>query len=66
MGKVAKVLGVGVKGGLEVLVERDVIDAGDLVEGVVVLRVTKPIQCRGASMVLCSRRPCSTDHCSGH
>lgn len=53
MGKVAKVLRVGVKGGLEVLAERDVIDAGDLVEGFVVLRVTKPIQCRGGSVVLC-------------
>jgi hypothetical protein len=49
-------------GTLEVLVNRDTLDAGDLVEGVVVLRVTKPIQCRGRSVVLCSGSPHPT-HC---
>lgn len=47
MGKVAKAFGVGVKGALCVLLERDAFDAGEVVQGVVMLRVAKPIECRG-------------------
>jgi hypothetical protein len=35
---------------LEVVVERDAFYTGELVEGAVVLRVIKPIQCRGKSV----------------
>jgi hypothetical protein len=38
---------------LEVVVERDAYYTGELVEGAVVLRVTKPIQCQGKSIPRC-------------
>ncbi|RLN93266.1 hypothetical protein BBJ28_00023146 [Nothophytophthora sp. Chile5] len=45
MGKVAKVLGVGVKGRLRVVLDRAHYTAGDFIQGSVVLSVSAPIDC---------------------
>jgi len=48
MGKVAKCLGIGVKGSVRVVLRRESYAAGDMVQGQVVLRVSRPIECEGA------------------
>lgn len=56
MGKISKVFGVGVKGSLEVFLNHDGFDAGDLIEGIVALHVTKPIETRGIYTLLLPMR----------
>lgn len=47
MGKVAKRLGIGVKGSVRVKLHRESYAAGDVVQGQLVLRVTRPMECGG-------------------
>ncbi|ETN23259.1 hypothetical protein PPTG_02884 [Phytophthora nicotianae INRA-310] len=50
MGKVAKCLGIGVKGSIRVMLHRESYAAGDLVQGQLVLRVSRPIECEEFSL----------------
>ncbi|KAG6615422.1 Arrestin domain-containing protein A [Phytophthora cinnamomi] len=50
MGKVAKCLGFGVKGSVRVMLHRESYAAGDVVQGQVVLRLSRPIECEAFSM----------------
>ncbi|KAF1791845.1 Immunoglobulin E-set [Phytophthora cactorum] len=50
MGKVAKCLGIGVKGSIRVMLHRESYAAGDLVQGQLVLRVSRSIECEEFSL----------------
>ncbi|KAG7383701.1 hypothetical protein PHYPSEUDO_003380 [Phytophthora pseudosyringae] len=50
MGKVAKCLGIGIKGSIRVMLHRESYAAGDVVQGQLVLRVSRPIECEAFSM----------------
>ncbi|KAL4157425.1 hypothetical protein PRNP1_006448 [Phytophthora ramorum] len=50
MGKVANCLGIGVKGSIRVMLHRASYAAGDVVQGQLVLRVSRPIECVGLSI----------------
>ncbi|RLN88839.1 hypothetical protein BBJ28_00023377 [Nothophytophthora sp. Chile5] len=52
MGKVAKCLGIGVKGSVRVLLHRESYAAGDLVQGQLVLKVARSIDCEYFSMYM--------------
>ncbi|KAE9039637.1 hypothetical protein PR003_g5246 [Phytophthora rubi] len=50
MGKVAKRLGIGIKGSVRVMLHRESYAAGDVVQGQVVLRVSRPMECEAFSL----------------
>ncbi|KAF1780319.1 Immunoglobulin E-set [Phytophthora cactorum] len=50
MGKVAKCLGIGIKGSIRVMLHRESYAAGDLVQGQLVLRVSRSIECEEFSL----------------
>jgi hypothetical protein len=52
MGKLAQKLGVGVKGDISVVHEKEVYMAGETVIGVVKVHITQPVECGGASALI--------------
>ncbi|KAK1930086.1 hypothetical protein P3T76_014320 [Phytophthora citrophthora] len=55
MGKVAKALGLGVKGSLTVTLDRSHYLAGDLLHGTVVLSVTEPLDFTSLALRICGK-----------
>jgi hypothetical protein len=57
MGKLAQVLGVGIKGHLRLQLQHDACQAGEEVQGTIVLTIDEEVRCNGGGHV-CFGSPC--------